>query len=202
MKSLKTITLLIASAFLITVNPMQAATLNLDVAFTGETSHIYDTNMGGYSGMFTRLTMTSSQTINVELTDYDQITVRATLPAGQVFCVDPHDAFSPTSMCFDSQWMRDSNTLPGGGPGYTTVVTFLDAAGVVPTKTQDNTYIRNEGSQISFVNIFDMDNDPFYFSGFELTITGPFPSNSGTPLLSGNASAYVQSSSISNPSGD
>ncbi|MCP4378893.1 MAG: PEP-CTERM sorting domain-containing protein, partial [bacterium] len=47
-----------------------------------------------------------------------------------------------------------------------------------------------------------MDNDPFYFSGFELTITGPFPSNSGTPLLSGNASAYVQSSSISNPSGD
>ncbi len=193
--------LLIMSAFTLATGQARAATLDLDAAFTGAINHTYDTDIYGFSGVFNHLAMTA-QAINAELSDYDQITVRAALSAGQVFCVDPHDAYSPTTMSFDWRWIRDTGSIPGGQTNYTTAVTFLDAAGTAPTQTADGTFIRNEGAQISFNNTFTVDNDPFYFSGIELTITGPFPTNSGTPLIVQSIYTNFYSSEIPSSPGD
>jgi hypothetical protein len=90
---------------------MYATTLEIDLEFTGEVIHSYGFLFGTHNAN-NRLPVTGAD-ITSDLGAFDQITVRAMLPAGQSILIDPHDAFTPAEIYFSFAWNR-SGSVPGG----------------------------------------------------------------------------------------
>jgi hypothetical protein len=65
----------------------------------------------------------------------------------------------------------------------------------------DNTLTFDEGAVLRLTNFLTLSDDPFSFSGFELTINGPFPSNGNTPLLVEGLGVNVNNNNTSSDPG-
>lgn len=187
---------------LVVANPRASATtLLVELPFTGDVNHNFRISMLG-NGYVTDSPAVSPGTITGDLNAYDEITFRATLPAGLAFLLDPHDSYTPPNFFFSWYWLRDTPTIPGGATQYATSVTFLGASGAAPTQTEGRSDVRNEGASIQIGSAFSLSADPFTFTGIEATITGPFPANGGMPLLPSSFSTSFSSGFAPNPPGD
>jgi len=157
-----------------------AATLTVDLELSGPVDHSFELSFGGY--FLREQVQVTFPSIPEDLSAFDELIIRATMPDGEFLLVAPNDDFSPSSMNFSWWWVRESGSL-GPSTDYTPNITFLDAVGITPRQTNRNGFIRNRGEQLAVSGNYRFRGNSFLFSGIEVVLTGPFPGNGGPPLL-------------------
>ena len=187
MNMLKT-TALFAVVLLGVAGQAAAATLDIPISLTGEVTHEFHPpgpdDFGGPDGpdgpngldgrVMDRIGI-QLDPFTVDLRKLTGMTSTIEAPSGQRYVVDPPSGVS-------AEMVFNINYYTGGGAGETEswphTIELLNVQGVAPTELTTQAYGRVEGVQI-FTQAQYQVNEAFSFTGFALSIEGPF-SSTGT----------------------
>ena len=155
------------------VLPMPSAaapftTLDIPISLTDVVSHSYDSvyeDLGDTIGM-------RAARFTTDLGTLTGMTSRFEAPSGQSYFVNPPASVSPV--------LRLNVDYSGSGSSSTTeqwthTITLLGVQGTAPTEVSTRASGRVEGNEVDLVAIYQV-NGPFSFTGFDVSIDGPFSS--------------------------
>jgi hypothetical protein len=171
MNLLKTIALVAAVLLAVTHQATASMVLDLPISLTGEVTHTFDS----YGPVLTDHIGIQFDPFTTDLGAMTGMTSTFEAPSGQRYFVNPPSGVS-AGMAFSVNYQTGAGT--GVTESWAHQITLLGIQGVAPTKISTKAYGRVQGVQVSAQAQYQV-TGPFSFTGFDMSIDGPF-SSAGT----------------------